>query len=670
MKLTRFRIQNYKCILDSDWVNVSDLTVLVGKNETGKTSLLQALYLFNPFKPASYVLARDWPRSFRGEESEAQVVCTAEFQLTPEEIDGVQALANQPVSLDRIQVAKDYLGRFEVLFPKGFFAEKLRTNDIAALCSSLPQPTPKLANRFRKLALDCRAEAIRLSHEGRFSDLAQLPTRQETKLAPRGTTAHQRQLEQTFRNHYFPKLDELSQRLQETSTLQQKAHDFVVQRLPAFVYMDECRPFCGTAELDVIKRRKDHHDLRPEDETFLALLDVAGLNLDDEFERDRVKDDEESRAERQYDLSVAEATLNRKIENHWGQARYQVQFRVDGCRFMTFVKAEDETALFRLEERSKGFQWFFSFDLMLMHETRGRLKNCVILLDEPGLHLHPEGQQDLLKCLAEYARTNTLIYTTHLPYMIDLQEPERIRVITQTERGSVVSENLKPSHRAGSLVVQAALGIYGRVNGQAAEQNLIVTTADNYWILTELSHLFRKSMREGLPPDVLVTPAGGAMEAAYLAAFLAGRGLEVVAMFDSNPAARAARDKLVQGWLPKFTEPKVVTLDFAEAIGNAGQDCSIEDLFPETFYVTRVQKVYENHLPATALSLSALPEGNPLVQRVEAAFRSVNAVLNRRVVGRRIAADIRQMRNMVDLPEMTRLLGEKLFAAIKKAFTR
>jgi len=54
MKLTRFRIQKYKCILDSDWVNIPGLTVLVGKNEAGKTSLLKALHKFNPFNPEPY----------------------------------------------------------------------------------------------------------------------------------------------------------------------------------------------------------------------------------------------------------------------------------------------------------------------------------------------------------------------------------------------------------------------------------------------------------------------------------------------------------------------------------------------------------------------------------------------------------------------------------------
>ena len=555
MKLARFRIQKYKCILDSEWVNVSSPTVVVGKNEAGKTSLLKALHKFNPFKPEPYSMPRDWPRGFRGERSDAQVVCTAEFQLAPEEVKGLQELAGEPVILESIQVTKDYAGRFEVLFPAGLFPEKLHPNDIDALCNELPEPTSPVSDEFQKQAEECRLEAIRLAHEGRFSGLVQLRSEQNSKLSVRSNQQPQHQHENNFSNAYFPKLDELGRKLKETQTIQQKAHDFVIEHLPTFVYMDEYQSFCGTAKLDVVKRRKDQNDLQPADEAFLTILALAELDFENEYEKGG-NNDQEAREERQYDLSDGEATLNKKIEGHWGQMRYQVQFRADGYQFMTFVKSLKDTALIRLEDRSKGFQWFFSFDLMLMHETRGKLKGCVILLDEPGLHLHPEGQQNLLGRLAEYAKDNTVIYTTHLPFMIDLQEPDQIRVLSETENGTVVSEDLTKSQPAAKLVLQAALGISGRKSWLIAEQNLVVEGADDYWILAELSNLFRRSGKEGLPQDVFVTAAGGASEVTYLATFMVGQELDVVALFDNDLAGRASRDKLVKSWLPKYREQK------------------------------------------------------------------------------------------------------------------
>jgi predicted ATPase len=49
MKLTKFEIQNYKSIKKSNecWL-ASDITILAGKNECGKTACLEALRDFNP----------------------------------------------------------------------------------------------------------------------------------------------------------------------------------------------------------------------------------------------------------------------------------------------------------------------------------------------------------------------------------------------------------------------------------------------------------------------------------------------------------------------------------------------------------------------------------------------------------------------------------------------
>ena len=48
MKLINVRIQNYKCIEDSEEFSISGLTCLAGKNESGKTALLEALRRLNP----------------------------------------------------------------------------------------------------------------------------------------------------------------------------------------------------------------------------------------------------------------------------------------------------------------------------------------------------------------------------------------------------------------------------------------------------------------------------------------------------------------------------------------------------------------------------------------------------------------------------------------------
>ena len=107
MELAFFRIQMYKCILDSGDVEVTPLTVLVGKNESGKTALLKALHKFNPFEPEPYNIEREWPRARRKERSEDQLVCTAQFRLDSEEKDALKELTGQDITLDTLAITRD-----------------------------------------------------------------------------------------------------------------------------------------------------------------------------------------------------------------------------------------------------------------------------------------------------------------------------------------------------------------------------------------------------------------------------------------------------------------------------------------------------------------------------------------------------------------------------------
>ena len=53
MILESARVENFKCIDDSTEFSIRSLTALVGKNESGKTALLKALYRINPILPVA-----------------------------------------------------------------------------------------------------------------------------------------------------------------------------------------------------------------------------------------------------------------------------------------------------------------------------------------------------------------------------------------------------------------------------------------------------------------------------------------------------------------------------------------------------------------------------------------------------------------------------------------
>ena len=90
MKLKSFSIRMYRSILNSENVDLEDLTVIVGKNESGKTSLLKALYKFNSAE--KYNIDKDWPRGMRKEKSTSVIPCICYFSLEPSEIQQIQSL--------------------------------------------------------------------------------------------------------------------------------------------------------------------------------------------------------------------------------------------------------------------------------------------------------------------------------------------------------------------------------------------------------------------------------------------------------------------------------------------------------------------------------------------------------------------------------------------------
>ncbi len=72
MKLVKAQVTNYRSVEDSGEFILDDMLCLVGKNESGKTAILQAIAGLNPhpLTPIVYDKERDYPRRFLTEYSE------------------------------------------------------------------------------------------------------------------------------------------------------------------------------------------------------------------------------------------------------------------------------------------------------------------------------------------------------------------------------------------------------------------------------------------------------------------------------------------------------------------------------------------------------------------------------------------------------------------------
>ena len=82
---------------------------------------------------------------------------------------------------------------------------------------------------------------------------------------------------------------------------------------------------------------------------------------------------------------------------------------------------KEKKRTFNVSERSKGFQWFFNYMIKLKFNPRYKFKkeNSLFLLDEPGSYLHSSAQSELLKELKSVSERNTIVYCTHSQYLLN-----------------------------------------------------------------------------------------------------------------------------------------------------------------------------------------------------------------------------------------------------------
>jgi predicted ATP-dependent endonuclease of OLD family len=259
------------------------------------------------------------------------------------------------------------------------------------------------------------------------------------------------------------------------------------------------------------------------------------------------------------------------------------------------LKVSDERNEFPIpfEERSHGFQWFFSFYLVFLVESKKAHKDAILLLDEPGLHLHPTLQLKLIELFERISETNQLIYSTHLPFLIDGNHLERVRTVYLTgpePQKTVVSNDVRPTGDRDTLFpLQAALGYSIAQTLFLGKRSVIVEGMTDYWIIKALDNcLSTRSGGESLHEDTILITAGGTSRLMPLASImLASTGVgerHLIVLLDSDKEGRNAARRFED----VFRDASSILM-LGAAIGVS--EATIEDLVPREAYVEVVKKL-------------------------------------------------------------------------------
>lgn len=597
MLLTTFRVQRFRNVLDSTAVHVQpDVTCLVGKNESGKTALLQALTRANPAYPTTFDAQEHYPRWLlirdrkKGSVDDA-VPIEVTFALDDEDRAAVAEITGPRVfASDTFAFGRRYSGTYANV--------------------SIDEATA-VRNLLGRLDLDPRTVQA-LQAAPTVQELTGAITALRARFANEESDAG---LAETLSSD-LDRVDAERQRVVGDGSLWQRVVSVLIDRMPTFFYFSDYSVLPGRLDLDEL----DMADEGPGTtglQTARALLRLAGTGTE------ALREDEYE--ERKAELEAVSNDLTRQVFDYWTQNQeLSVEIDIDKqtvsapspygqlmtavARFLD-VRVKDRRHGFtgNFGQRSSGFQWFFSF-LAAFSEFEGRDGGLVVLLDEPALTLHARAQADFLRFIEErLAPKAQVIYTTHSPFMVEAGRLERVRVVEDKgpEVGSTVSADVLTVDRDTLFPLQAALGYDIAHNLFIGETNLLVEGTSDYTYLTVMSDRLNELGRPHLDARWRIIPAGGAANVPAFVALI-GRALNVTVLVDAGTQGMQRLSNLTtQGLL--HSKRLLTVADVLTGVSRA----DIEDLFSEGDYLTLYNGAF-----GSKLKVADLQPGDRVVDRI------------------------------------------------------
>ena len=257
------------------------------------------------------------------------------------------------------------------------------------------------------------------------------------------------------RNKLLTALESKAKLISNFDKVYKEACAQVTTWLPTFVYISEFPELSGHQNLDQFVNQRGNDAAKKEaEDLFEKMAKVAGFNPQELVSN---QSDHETRNQI---LNRAGAVVTREIRRLWKDRPLKVRYHLDGPYLDTLIS--DPNPAYEIEvnldERSRGFRWFFAFYIIFAADTHGgNADGAVLLLDEPGLHLHVKSQGDLLTHMRADFK-NQIIYTTQSPFMVPSDAFDIVRTVNiDAVKGTHVTD--APSGNSSTLFpLQAALG--------------------------------------------------------------------------------------------------------------------------------------------------------------------------------------------------------------------
>jgi predicted ATP-dependent endonuclease of OLD family len=437
MRLRKFRVRAYRCIHDSGEITVGDLAAFVGRNESGKTTILQALTLLNRDEQVSELdLCDEMNEELKNEIKLAE----GEFEFSQHEKSIIKEKFPNLPDLKKIKLFRTNRNQ-KVQYE--FEDIELSEEDSKGLNSW--ENFSKQIIEF----LDTIPNHLRIQVDTSFFE-GEVPKNQElfdSGMAEFSNQFHVIAIQESKVIEEWEKIYESPENqfshLLSGESEKTALQNFVASELhPRFVYFSDYKKIYGNINLNEYLReekgeRKESIEFVEEfdkAETVRNLFYLAELDMK---ELDEVKDSPSKNIKL---LNAASNRLTKKLNPAWKGDPIHVDLRYNPGNIMSVVISDvhkdgtiTNTGL--LNRRAEGFKWTFSFIVNFAAETqRSELKEAILLLDEPARNLHPTQQMGISDLLKNLAGSNQVLYATHSPFMIFDYTPGTLLVVELDKR--------------------------------------------------------------------------------------------------------------------------------------------------------------------------------------------------------------------------------------------
>lgn len=576
MLLKKVTIHKYKSFLTEQTYEVeSQITRIVGKNESGKTALLEALAKSNYFEDnAEFKFSKDldYPRGeltkVRNENPEA---ITCEYELSDEDIQKIEDDFESGIIQKQIFSVTSYY-------------DNTRTTTGVSVDFSVFKDW-----LIKTFGVGDQGKEF-INEADSFSNLEDTVTENST----------------------LPGMKEIKTELEKIKDASEGWKNslegyiyrtFISPAIPKLWYFSDYFSLPCRINLNDFATGKPTGSLSSEEYKIAkALFELSGLQIDDiqsESNFETFKAQLEATSNSITDDMFEYWTTNQNLE-----IRFDIEHAANNVRYLNIrIYNSKHRVTLPLKNRSKGFLWFFSFLVWFSKIQGDKNSKYILLLDEPGLSLHASAQNDLLRFIDEkLAPEYQVIYTTHSPFMIDSLKLNEVRTVYDTQDpkiGSVVSDAVEEKDSDTLFPLQAALGYTIAQNLYVSPRNLLVEGISDLVYLNHFSTILKDMGKEGLSDDITIVPVGGADKIATFISLMRGNELSTVCLLDTftNQSAEVRLKRMVE---QKIIADKKI-LYYHSVIGQTFAD--IEDLFSKDEYLELYNGAFSTSIKITDLDV-------------------------------------------------------------------